>query len=132
MSVKFYTAPDKKPGKKNKLKVGQKVKPRAKLVNWYCGNFTFMYGKMQARFQSDFDVVKIGLEDVDKIFFWTWLKKSNNKAVGVIGHYGAHDNDDHVDRLNIWVDFKIKTDLGEFTYGTYVHENDVYPVKGKK
>lgn len=131
----FIYESDKKKGKKNKLKVGQKVRARSSLVDWYSSHLVWSYSRAPKNSDGYTDGEKeIDVSDLPKIYAWARARLMNKMPVGVVTHYGAHDNDDKIDRKNVGVVFTFKTEMGNITYNTYVQEKDLETVvkRGKK
>jgi hypothetical protein len=124
--------PDLKKGKKNKLKVGQKVVAKQRLVDWTASHLCWCVGKL-VKDDSAYDKgqTEIPLESLDYVYMWSGAKLSGKMPTGVVTHYGMADNDDRIDRKNVYIEFTFKTGLGNLKYGCYVHEKDLELIKAK-
>jgi hypothetical protein len=115
----YYTSEDKVKGKKNKLKknrlkVGQKVKAKLGLAEDNVKNLVLYYGVGG----------KILERHLPEIYAWIGAHLSKTGPMGIIKHYGTEDN--------VFVEFVFDTELGPFEYGTYVSEKDLTVVKTKR
>lgn len=128
--MNFYTESDKKKGKKNKLKIGQKVKALPNLVDWHARRLSWSYGKKVSDDQSYNEGEKeISLENLRDVYFWTFSYLSGKMPKGVIDHYGSEGNDDGIDRKSVWVVFTLKTKFGKIVHETFVDEKNLEAVK---
>ena len=133
MSFRYDSDEDETKGKKNKLKIGQKVKAKQNLVDWFSSHFSWSYGKKIQNDDSYGEGEKeIGTEDLPKLYIWSWAKLSRKSPVGVVMHYGAEDNDEGIDRKNVCVEFTLRTGFGNIVDGVYVYEKDLVAVKKTK
>lgn len=123
-------------GRLNKLKVGQRVRAKPSLVDWFSSHLCFSYSRC---LPSDEGYNKgereIAVEDLDMIYVWSRAKLSGKMPTGVVSHYGGEDlNEDgkeYANRKCVWVDFTFRTELGYIKDGTYVSERDLELVKKK-
>jgi hypothetical protein len=126
-----------KPGKKNKLKVGQKVRALPQLVDWFASHLTWSYGKKASGKDGYGEGEReIRVEDLPQVYVWIHSKLSKKMPIGIVSHFGNSDYSQKsgkplAGRKCVWIDFKFKTELGEATYGTYVSERDLVLVKKK-
>jgi hypothetical protein len=113
-------------GKKNKLKIGQKVRALPSLVKWHASHLSWSLGLAITEDGAyDKGQREIPLESMENVYVWSGAYLSGKMPTGVVDRYGAPDNDDGIDRNNVYVEFTFKTGLGNIKYGTYVHERDV-------
>jgi len=131
--AKFMTTSDKTKGKKNKFNVDQKVMAKQSLIDWHSSYLCWSYGRKAPENAGYGEGEKeIDVEDLPKVYIWSLYRLSGKTLSGVVSHYGARDNEEGVDRKNVWVIFTFKTELGNIKYGTYVHEKDLMRVKKAK
>ena len=134
--MSFTRNPDFSKGKKNRLKVGQKVVARPKLVDWNASHLSWCAGK-PVRGDSSYNdgQLEIGPEELSFVYIWTNAKLSGKMPVGVVTHYGADDDTKNskgekiVGRKNVFVEFKVRTSFGNLKYGCYVPETDLVLLK---
>ena len=120
-------------GKYNRLKIGQKVRAKKELIDWHASHLCWSYSRLMNGTDGYMDGDReIEVADLPKVYVWSFAKLSKKIPTGVVKHYGAGDNDDGVDRKNVWVEFTFKTELGAIPYGTYVSEKDVTLNKKRK
>lgn len=124
---------DKVKGKKNKLKIGQKVRAKKDLVDWYSSHFCWSYDKKILNDRSYCEGEKeICLENLPALYIWSWAKLSGQMPEGVITHYGADDNNEGINRKNVWIVFTLKSGFGYVTDGCYVSEKSLVSIKKPK
>lgn len=114
--------------KKNKLKLGQKVKARQSLVDWNVNHLCWSYGKLveneDGREKGERDIRE---QDLSHVYFWTWCKLSKKLPTGTVQCIGSK-----IDDLYCWyVEFTINTDLGKISRSACVEEKDLVAVKGR-
>lgn len=119
-------------GKRNKLKLGDRVKAKQSLVDWCSSHLSWSYGRKTNDPAYSKDEKEISVEDLSSVYLWSLAKLGNKMPRGAVDHYGASDNDEGVDRNNVYINFTFKTELGNMEYGAYVHEKDLELVKRKK
>jgi len=124
---------DHKKGKRNKLRVGDKVRAKQTWVDWHSSRISWLFGK---RVENDGSYLKnekeIPLESLSEAHFLTYSKLSGKMPTGVISRYGADDNDDNISRKNVYVTFTLDTELGDIQYSCYVAEKDLELIKKAK
>ena len=117
---------DKDRGKKNKLNIGDKVRAKPQWAEWHCKYLSWSFGKRVSGDLSYCEGEKeIPLEDMDKVYAFTNAYLGGKMPLGIVSHYGARDNDNKVDRKNVYVNFTFDTELGKIEYGCYVNEKDL-------
>lgn len=122
---------DIKKSKHNRFKVGQKVKAKPALVNWYSTHLCWTFGSTAPKGDRAYseNEKEIQLKDLRDVYAWIDARLSARMPMGTVSHYGSKEDDSN--RLNVYVSFKFKTRLGIITYGTYVQEKDLWLVKTK-
>ena len=123
---------EKTKGKRNKIRIGQKVRAKKSLIDWYAHRLYWLFGRVTDNEAYTKGEMEVSQQDLDKIYALTWAKLGNKTPSGVVAHYGCPDNDDGVDRKNLWVNFIFKTELGDIEYGTYIHEENVVALSKRK
>lgn len=127
---KYYTAKDLVKGKKNRLKVGQKVKAKLSLAKYYVQHVVESYGVHMEGHSGK----EIREQDLPEIYAWIGAHISKTVPVGVVKHYGCEEtgaDNKQTGRKFVAVEFIFNTGLGPFEYGTYVSEKDLAAVKTK-
>ena len=126
-------------GRLNKIKIGQKVKARQRLVDWYSSHLVWGFGHPVNDDPSYVSGEKeIRNESLARVYSWTLAKLSGKMPTGIVTHYGADGDWDDKKKENIrgrkcvWVEFTFKTELGDLNYGSYVSEKDLEAIKNKK
>lgn len=122
----FHMFGNKEKGKLNRLKVGQKVRVKQRLVDWEVKHSPDMCaigpGTPNAWFKED---------SVPKVYSWMHAQLTGKLPEGVITHYGARDNDRGIERKCVYVSLTFKTGAGKIVFGTYVNEKDLTILRKK-
>ena len=118
---------DQKKGKKNKLKVGDKVRAKKTWVDWHSSNIAWLFAALREDGERE-----IREQDLSQVYFLCSAKLSGKMPTGVISRYGADDNDDNISRKNVYVTFTLNTELGDIQYSCYVAEKDLELIKKAK
>ena len=111
------------------MNIGDRVKAKASWVDWHAKNIASLFA---VRVGDGSGEREIRTENLNEVYFICYSKLGNIQPFGLITHYGAHDNDDNVDRKNVHVTFSINTYLGRIQYSSYVNEKDLEVVKKSK
>jgi hypothetical protein len=114
-------------GKKNRFKVGQKVKAKLNLAKEHVEHLVSFYG---VKFGENIGK-EIREQDLEEVYNWIGSYLSKNPPVGVVSSYGEHEMDEDYafnDKKFVWVEFKFKSG---FKLGTYVSEKYLTAVKTK-
>lgn len=129
---KFTKHPDLVKGKKNRLKVAQRVRAKQKVVDWHSSHLTWCYGRVPL-IPGEYSPgeKELHVEDLDEVLFWATVKLSEKMPEGLVSHYGSHEDGER-ERKYVFVNFIIKTTIGILTVGTYVEEKDLTLVRKKK
>ncbi len=120
-------------GKLNRIKVGQKVRAKPSLVDWFASHLSWSYGRKPID-ASAYGIAQneIGVQDLGKVYAWSGAKLGKEMPVGVVEYYGQRDNDQGIDRNNVFVTFTFKTQLGSIIDKIYVNEKDLVVIRKKK
>lgn len=117
-------------GKKNKLKVGQKVKAKPSLIHWHathlCWSLSTPAPNNSGYDKNDREIEEDNLKDV---YVWSRAKLSGEMPFGIVSHYGSEDE---FGKKPVWVEFTFKTELGNIPLGTYVEEKYLVLTSKKK
>jgi hypothetical protein len=119
-------------GKKNRLELNQKVRAKQSLVDWISEHLSWSYGRHVQESAYSPGEKEIPLESLRDVYLWALAKLSGNNPVGSIEGYGSRDNDEGVDRNNVFVNFTFNTELGKIQYMTFVREKDLIKIVKKK
>ena len=124
--------PDQKPGKKNRLKVGQRVTAKSDWLDWHLSHLNWLYG-VAVNDDKAYDPgqSEIRVESLSAVFFLIHHHLSNKMPRGIVFGYAAFD-DIVKGRKNVRVEFSVKTDLGIIKYTSICSENQLNVVKNKK
>lgn len=111
-------------GKKNRIKIGDKVQLKPNYVNYIAGHISSLY--------------KVGDEIPEGYVreIYHWLRAYTLKAMpyGVVRGYGAKEDDDTnktSDRKFVCVEFSFNGEKKVFRASTYVSEKDLTAVRTK-
>ncbi len=114
-------------GKKNQMKIGDKVRAKSTWVDWHASNIAWLFCAPNDKGEKE-----IRNENLSEVYFLLNAKLGNKRPTGVISRYGCFDNDDDIDRKNVFVTFTLDTEFGDVQYSCYVHEKDVEVIKKAK
>ncbi len=117
------------PGKKNKLKLGQRVWVKFETVKWHATHLCFCFSEPSKDLPNEGEISEESIEDVYLRVRAFLLGKS---LKGTVTHYGAPDNDKNIDRKNVFVVIEHDTELGKREDGFYIEEKHLKPIKKKK
>lgn len=112
-----------KRGKRNKLKIGDKVISTKEDVDWNASHLCWSFGRDASSKEGYSEGEReFGIEDLRIVGSHIWYMLSNKQPRGTVLGFGAKDNDNGIDRNNVYVEFDFKTPFGNFKYGAYKHE----------
>ena len=122
-----------KKGKDNKLKPGNVVMAKPRLVEWHATHLTWCYGKHVKDDKSYSEGEKeIDPENIKTVLAWTHAHTTARMPLGIVTHYGSHDGTEKgkdqqgLDRKCVWVEFVFKVGSLRIRYGTYCNEQDLW------
>ena len=118
-----------KPGKKNKLKIGQKVQATLDFIDWKIRHLSWCYGVRVENDTSYGDNEKeIRIQDLPIIYALLSSFYTGEMPVGVVTEFGSIENGLKFVRVIFW----FKTDCGLLKYETYVDEYQLVKYGKKK
>jgi len=119
--------------KKNKFKMGDRVKALPSLVDWHSSHLVWSYARVVEGEHREKDERDITEESLPILYFWIWCKLFNRMPRGVVTGFGEEDDKDGEKSgiRCVWVEFHIFTEFGKVEYSTYVEEKDLVAVKKK-
>ena len=130
---------DSKPGKKNKVRVGQKVKLVTEGMKWYAYHLSWSMGENKhgkdGYSKGEKEIPANSLMDV---YFILSCHLSSNMPYGFVSHFGSEGDYDKNGKYSeqlkcVWVDFyRNDPEFGLIEWGTYVSEKDLVRVVPKK
>lgn len=131
---KFKYDGNKSRGKSNRLGIGQKVKAKSSLVDWYCRHLSWCYSiKAPENAGYQLGEKEIPLNSVKLIYAWTHAHLSNKPITGKVRGYGAFDVSEKTNKVTkrkcVLVDFRIKTEIGVAKFSIFAHEKDLLAIK---
>jgi hypothetical protein len=136
--MEFEFKPDLKKGKRNRLRVGQKVEAKQQMVDWHASHLSWCAGK-PVHGDSAYDIgqKEVRIEDLSFVYIWTFAKLSGKMPTGTVVRYGAlddtYDEDGKIlDRKNVFVEFKVRTAFGVLKYSCYSYESELKKIVNKK
>lgn len=122
-----------KKGKHNKLKPGDVVMAKPRLVEWHATHLAWCYAAPAKKEDGYSEGEKeIRAEDIKTVLGWTHAHTTARMPLGIISHYGAHDgtekgkDQEGLDRKCVYVTFVFKVGSLRIPYGTYVAEKDLW------
>ncbi len=123
------------PGKKNKLRVGNKVKAKPELIDWHVKHLSWCFGSTHELDNAYSKGEKeIKEENFGQVYLILKAKLSGEMPFGTVTHFGSMDTCDDTGKLIegrkcVWVKFKTKTKFGTFNYQAYFSESQLVKVK---
>lgn len=119
---------DIKKGKKNKLKIGDKVKAKQSLVDYQTSHICTSYSVPG---ENSYDRI-IHKDHFQAIYLWLRAKLTGEMPVGTVEHYGMDGDGKERGLKCVYIRFKVKTDIGTLVDDMYFGENDLEKIKTKK